>query len=235
MAGTRMILQGTDSLSRGDLCSGVMAGDPFLDHVPLSQSAADLHPNLIEWVTKNLPGNWKILEPKGWFIDAFEDPEGRFIWAPPPAVARQAIDCLCDAHHIHPFSSHIVVIPSLMTGYWRKRLLKCSDAVWVIKSECDIWPSHLHEPLTIAFIAPQLRAKPWRIGRTTWLAERRTHLRQMFSKDSKTAGRGLRQFWNKARGLSGTMPRCLAPEVLQKGPGRWIPCAGGPRFGGFDC
>ena len=234
MAGTRMILQGTDSLSRGDLCSGVMAGDPFLDHVPLSQSAMDLQPNLLQWLMKHLPGNWKLLEPKGWFIDAFEDPEGRFIWAPPPAVARQAIDCLCDAHHIHPFTSHIVVVPSLMTGYWRKRLLKCSDVVWVIKSKCDIWPSHLHEPLTIAFIAPQFRAKPWRIGRTTWLAERRTHMRQMLAEDSKTAGRCLRQFWNKAIGLSGAMPRCLAPEVLRERPGRWIPCAGGPRFGGFD-
>ena len=236
MAGTRMILQGTDSLSRGDLCSGVMAGDPFLHHVPMSESASDLQPNLIDWFMKALPkkSKWNLLDPTGWFTEAFEDPEGCFIWVPPPALARQAIDCLCDIHHIHPYSSHIVVVPSLMTGHWRKRLGKCSDVVFVIKSECHIWPKHLHEPLTIAFIAPQLREQPWRLGRSDWLEKRQPRMREMLSQNSKTAGRSVRQFWNEAFRLRGTMPQCLAPSVLLEAPGRWIPCAGGPRFGGFD-
>jgi hypothetical protein len=37
IAGTRMISQGTDGLSRGDLTSGVMAGDDFLSHIPLDK------------------------------------------------------------------------------------------------------------------------------------------------------------------------------------------------------
>ena len=234
VAGTRMIRQGTDSLSRGDLCSGVMAGDPFLDHIPLSQGVADLHQNLIPWIMKELPGDWNPLSAEGWFESAFEDPEGCFIWTPPPATARHAIDLLSEAHHVHPFSSHIVLIPSIMTGKWRKRLAKCSDVLWVLKPGSYLWPAHLHEPLTLAFVAPQQRSQPWRMGRSKWLEERNTGLQRLLSADPRSAGRGLRQFWNEAFRRKGGMPKCLAPTVLQTGSGRWIPCPGGPRFGGFD-
>ena len=234
VAGTRMILQGTDSLSRGDLCSGVMAGDPFLDHIPLAQSVLDIQPDLVPWFLKHLPRSWKLLEPQDWYHNAFESTEARFIWAPPPSIARQAIDCLADIHHIHPYSSHVILIPSIMTGKWRKRLSKCADVVWVIKPKCSLWPSHLHEPLTIAFVAPQFSRAPWRIGRTDWLEERNSDLCRMLSEDSSSARRGVRQFWDHAFRCKGSVSRCLAPEVLQKGSGRWIPCAGGPRFGGYN-
>ena len=46
IAGTRMISQGTDGLSRGDLTSGVMAGDDFLSHIPLNQGAFERSPTL---------------------------------------------------------------------------------------------------------------------------------------------------------------------------------------------
>ena len=45
-AGTRMVAQGTDGLSRGDLLEGVMKGDDFLSFVPLHQSALARSPGL---------------------------------------------------------------------------------------------------------------------------------------------------------------------------------------------
>ena len=39
VAGTQMILQGTDGVSRGCLLDGVMAGESFLSFVPLHKSA----------------------------------------------------------------------------------------------------------------------------------------------------------------------------------------------------
>ena len=40
-SGKRMIWQGTDGLSRGDLTSGVMTGDKFLKYIPLNETASE--------------------------------------------------------------------------------------------------------------------------------------------------------------------------------------------------
>lgn len=46
IAGTRMIAQGTDGLSRGMLCEGVMAGHDMLDYVDIARMALSWHPEL---------------------------------------------------------------------------------------------------------------------------------------------------------------------------------------------
>jgi len=50
VAGTRMISQGTDGLSRGCLIEGVMTGTPMLDFIPLHLSALDRQPTLLHWI-----------------------------------------------------------------------------------------------------------------------------------------------------------------------------------------
>jgi hypothetical protein len=86
IAGTRMIWQGTDGLSWGDLTAGVMAGEHFLKYVPLNRTAFQRHILLHEWISGALPGeNWEGLSVEGWFTNAQKD--GRFVWAPPPALA----------------------------------------------------------------------------------------------------------------------------------------------------
>ena len=60
VAGTRMIDQGTDGLSRGDRTSGVMMGQDLRRYVPLHLSGPDRSPPLREWlevVVKELGGN----------------------------------------------------------------------------------------------------------------------------------------------------------------------------------
>ena len=51
VAGTRMISQGTDGLSRGDLREGVMRGAGMLSFVPLHLSAVERSESLKSWVT----------------------------------------------------------------------------------------------------------------------------------------------------------------------------------------
>ena len=46
MVGTRMISQGSDGLSRGDMLEGVMNGEDMLYVVPLHKSALEKQPNL---------------------------------------------------------------------------------------------------------------------------------------------------------------------------------------------
>ena len=56
-AGTRMIAQGTDGLSRGDLLEGVMKGDDILSFVPLHQSALERSTGLEEWLKETFSLN----------------------------------------------------------------------------------------------------------------------------------------------------------------------------------
>ena len=50
VAGTRMIAQGTDGLSRGMMCEGVLAGRDMLDYLNLARSAVDRCPALVDYV-----------------------------------------------------------------------------------------------------------------------------------------------------------------------------------------
>jgi hypothetical protein len=113
VAGTRMINQGSDRLSRGDLTSGVMrGGEDFLDHTPLNESAWERSPKFEQWMRKALPGNgWSWLAIEGWFEEAFQDPMGRYVWAPPPALALVALEQLYEVMYVHPHSSHVFVCP----------------------------------------------------------------------------------------------------------------------------
>jgi hypothetical protein len=49
VAGTRMIAQGTDGASRGDLSNGVMSGKDMLDFVLLDLGVQDRAPDLVAW------------------------------------------------------------------------------------------------------------------------------------------------------------------------------------------
>ena len=103
VAGTRMIAQGSDGLSRGNVSEGVMRGTPMADIIPLNETALDrssaLKDCLQTWVTDEL----EYLEPRDWFIrghdivegeleanvDGFFWPtyrKGTFVWALPPAA-----------------------------------------------------------------------------------------------------------------------------------------------------
>ena len=50
VAGTRMMAQGTDGLSRGCLLEGVMQGTSILSFIPLHQTALERSPNLLMWL-----------------------------------------------------------------------------------------------------------------------------------------------------------------------------------------
>jgi hypothetical protein len=50
VAGTRMIGQGSDGLSRGNLTEGVMTGQSMLSYVPLGKTALERAPALEPWI-----------------------------------------------------------------------------------------------------------------------------------------------------------------------------------------
>ena len=66
-AGTRMIAQGTDGISRGALNEGVMTGEQMTNYVPLHLNAIERHNPLREWLTSIVGTSIEFLEPIDWF------------------------------------------------------------------------------------------------------------------------------------------------------------------------
>jgi hypothetical protein len=146
VAGTRMIQQGTDGLSWGMHTDGIFAQQPMSLHIPLHLSALERSPSLLPWVQSWCPApNIQPLDPSGWFIqghgltgmsvteDGVSHPQLSdllwYLWSPPPAACRQALEQLAILRHKRPHLQHIFWCPRLFTSQWRKLLFKLADAV----------------------------------------------------------------------------------------------------------
>jgi hypothetical protein len=166
IAGTRMIQQGTDGLSRGEENGLATCGFYLGGRVPLHLIARERIPSLEEWILGwwNTGRNMEVLEPRDWFTTAHSP--GDFGWLPASAAADAAIDQFCEALHKRPHCYHAFAIPFLMMNRWRKTLLKAVDVYFVLKPVCEIWDNSQHEPLGIFISLPLSRHEPWRLRHT---------------------------------------------------------------------
>jgi hypothetical protein len=107
IAGTWMIQQGTDGLSRGDENALATCGMALGGMVPLHLSATARSVVLEDWIRgwEDTGRKLEVLEPRGWFTSAHR--LGSFGWFPAPAAADAAIDQLCDALHKRPSCFHV--------------------------------------------------------------------------------------------------------------------------------
>ena len=191
-----MIAQGTDGLSRGELSSGVMAGERFLKFLPLNESAFDRQTNLQSSVRGWLSSaEWKRANVKDWFHAIFQDTNGAWIWAPPPVLAKLAVEQMCEAKHIFPNSKHVFICPALMTGCWRKQLGKLADVMFTISAGSVLWKKTMYEPLTIAFVRPLLCESPWKASRLDRVARWRKSVSELQWDDRRTIRNHMREFW----------------------------------------
>jgi hypothetical protein len=101
IAGTRMISQGPDGLSQGDMLTGVMGGADMLTFIPLVFTAIERQPELMEWVDSWWgTGNNSGLTPEGWYAGSSRI--GMYVWCPPPAAADAALEQLYKCHFKRP-------------------------------------------------------------------------------------------------------------------------------------
>ena len=200
ISGKRMIWQGGDGLSRGDFTSGAMAGGDYLKYLPLHENAIQRHPyleeELLEWVPKRTRGtDWKLATIEDWFHEVFQHPEGSWIWTPPPVLAKVAVEQMCEAKHLFPNSKHLFVCPSIMTGVWRKQLLKVADCQFSLMNGCRHWPEDMFEPLTVALLSPALFQSPWKAGRSPRMEMWKAKVCSLSWNDSKLFRSGMCKFW----------------------------------------
>ena len=166
IAGTRMICQGTNALSRGDLCTGVMGGKAMLSFLPLHLSALERSPLLRPWVEYWWPDDTLI-----WLThtDWFNLPRrgGNFVWCPPPPVADAALEQICRVQLKRLGSTcHMFIVPRLMTSRWQKKVPKACTFSFYIPPCFNMWGKAQHEPLMIAVRLPLSKHRPWNLRST---------------------------------------------------------------------
>ena len=246
VAGTRMIAQGSDGLSRGNVSEGVMRGTPMADFIPLNETALERSSTLKEWLQTWTTDELEFLEPRDWFIrgqdivegereintDGFSWPtyqKGTFVWTPPPAAAEAMLEEVRKARHRRTESTHIILVPRLMAPSWRKHLNKVSDIVLSLPAGHLAWPSDMHEPLTIGIVFPFIRHKPWRLRGTPLLLELERQLRKVWKTQQGTEGPLLRKLWSLPRKLAGLSQK-LVWKLLRSAQGVGVPsCTTGKR------
>ncbi|GFH55601.1 hypothetical protein CTEN210_12077 [Chaetoceros tenuissimus] len=216
--GTRMISQGTDGLSHGNLLSGVMAG-------------LERYSNLKTWIQSFVDDSTEFLSPEDWFrrghdivpkefeinVDGIKLPRvrmGTFVWAPPPCLAEVAIEELRKARHKRTSSQHLFIVPRLMQPTYLKHLHKAADLIISVPVGHPAWPQSMFEPLTIAFVFPFLSHRPWQLRGSEGLLDMGRSLLRMWSENNWEDGSVLRELWLYQRRLA-SMSEKLASEVLQ--------------------
>ena len=160
VSGRRMIAQGTDGLSRADHSEGVMKGTQKMEEfMPLHEDAFFRSPELRKFVEEVVqPLDASFLSPEGWFDEGHGT--GNYVWTPPPAAADVVVEQLGRARHKRPESMHLVVVPRVMTGLWRRHMTRGSDFYFKIDWP-DIWPlKSQFEPLLIFVCLPYRSANP---------------------------------------------------------------------------
>jgi len=223
VAGSRMIEQGTDGLSRGDFGEGVMKGKDIMSFIPLHKTAIQRSDSLkhwiIDWIQPVIKGKEKIefLSEADWFYrghDIFNGSKnkegiwmpnykkGIFVWSPAPASGQFAVEQLREARNKRTASLHVFIIPRLFTSLWRRQLHRVSDLCFDLPFIENVWDKHSqHEPLTLAFIFPFLDVAPWQLKRAPAILEMGRLLPQMWKDSSVSTGFILCKLLLKARSL----------------------------------
>jgi len=214
VAGTRMIAQGGDGLSRSDLNTGVLAGKQMLEFLPLHLGALKRNQELTRWIESWADTEAVVLTPEDWFLKghdivSFErDSEilfnipiiksGVYIWSPPPWAAVACLEELRKARIKRQESLHIIVIPKLATPLWQKMLFKLSDLVLDL---LPFWSNSMHEHLLIGLVFPYVRCDPWCLRGTPKMYQLRREVQGLFENDPLAAGPVLYEFCMVSRRL----------------------------------
>ena len=212
IAGTRMIAQGTDGVSRGFLGEGVMDGAAMSAFVPIHRSAVERSPeDLLPWIQEWGGKDAILLNEMGWFQkghdlegwrlaeDGFSRPvissRGKtYIWAPAPMAAEVALAEMRKARIKRQQSAHIFVCPRLCTSLWLRHLYKAADFVFEVPVGSHVWSRSMHEPLLIGILFPFIRVKPWQLRGTPKMYAVGRQLRHLFQEAGMDASDFLREF-----------------------------------------
>ena len=236
IAGTRMIAQGADGLSRGNLQEGVMSGKLMNSFVPLHLSPLERCNKLVGWIRKwaEVKGldkrRLKILDVEGWFTrgqdmlkegKANEDgmvlatyQPGLFLWHTAPAGALVALEQLRKARTKRTESVHIFICPKIMEPEWKTQVLKSADLHFEIPAGQPYWPADMHEPLILALYFPYLSHRPWELRKAPAIVAVGKHLQKLWKTSQESQGAVLRKLRGQTTRIR-SLPAKLVLNMLR--------------------
>jgi hypothetical protein len=235
VAGTRMISQGTDGISRGMLMEGVLVGEAMSSFIPINKGAHLRSEHLVGWLYNcTFPIKLIPLTEKQWLweghglssemwtnCDGMKFPvrnthQDTYLWCPAPVVAAVALEELRKSRHKRPDLTHIFVCPKLMTPLWRKHLLRTCCLSFYVDPGLSHWPDSMHESLLIGIYLPYLPCYPWTFRRSKSVLEVERQLRLMPKVQGGSQSFVLRQFFAFTRKLP-TMSEDVVRSMLSQG------------------
>lgn len=216
VAGTRMQAQGTDGLSRGDHNAGVMTGSKMTGYVPLNATAWERSERLKGWMLDWLGEDAVCLSEDDWFLP--QPAGGTYVWAPAPAAASAAVEQLAFSIHKRPNSVHGMVVPRLMTAWWRKVALRTCTLSFTVPVDCVVWKRDNFEPLMIFICLPLTRTEPWTLKGSERAKRVSRELSTVWETDFKRSGVILCKFLHTARAMA-AMEWGVVRRVLRR---RWV-------------
>ena len=231
VAGTRMIEQGTDGLSRGLLLEGVLSGKDMLSYIDISKTALERQPELTAYVESWSDQYMFWLSPTDWFNKGHgmrgggpnsdgiwiptHEPNGRiYVWTPPPSIADVALEEALKATHKRSDAFHVFLIPRLCTTRWLRMFYKLCDFTFALSVQSPHWPSAMHEPLFVGISLPLCRYPPWTLRGTPLLVDMERQLREVL-RAGKGDGRDILRELLRTPGRLSSVPEHVARGVLR--------------------
>jgi len=218
VAGTRMIREGTDGLSRGELHLGGFL-DGSLQVVPLHLDPIQRQPKVLSWIeswTSVGEPKTRLARPVDWPHRAHQ-PDHTWIWSLAPAAALYALEELSIARLKRMEKViGIVLCPRLMCPEWFRRFSRTVDVYFSVPAGvADFWPGECHEPLLIGFVLPLLRINPWAWRDVTFMVGLGRTLSSVHKTDPDAGRYLLQQFWT-ARSRAAVMPEGVVRGLLSR-------------------
>ena len=142
---------------------------------------------------------------------------GTFLWGPPPAAARFAVEELRQARLKRQRSMHVFCVPRLLAPEWRRQIFKSADLIFDLPVGHPVWPVDMHKPLQVAVYFPFLNRCPWELRKTRLLVDVARSLQKLL-KASPAIGGNLLSELCLLTGRMATMPLRKLRSVLS---GHW--------------
>jgi hypothetical protein len=229
VAGTRMIGEGTDGLSRGEVHAKDLL-DPLEHHVPLGSFALKDSPQLLKWLSCCLEGDpFQVATPNDWCESAQQWGECEanllpktWVWDLPAIAAPHALEELAWGRlKRHDILRGVVIVPKRFAPAWFRRFTRTVDFYVSIPAGAVGWPSEMHESLIIAFYFLSLPHRPWDWKKVPFMVGLAWKVSSLFKNGSPAGWDLLREFWRASCWIQ-SMPQRVVRDLLSQ-----------PHFGRF--